>query len=223
MLAYLEQMPVYEKLNFDGYTDQEPDTNRYAAIAVYVCPSYPKDPVPRNEPYSYMNGALSTYQGVGGAILEGVPITPGADYGDVPRNGSFGWGFVRQINGITDGLSNTLAVGEFVHVDVVGTSISNYNNVRPWILGANGGGHDGIDSAGASYAFKVIEFPINAPVDSQIDAIPFNHLPMGSHHPGGANFVLGDGSVRFLPETIGFELYRDLATCDGGESVQIPD
>jgi prepilin-type processing-associated H-X9-DG protein len=29
-----------------------------------------------------------------------------------------------------------------------------------------------------------------------------------SRHPGGANFLFGDGSVRFLPEDINHELYQ---------------
>ena len=38
-----------------------------------------------------------------------------------------------------------------------------------------------------------------------------------SNHPGGVNVALGDGSVRFLKETINREIYWALGTRDGGE------
>jgi prepilin-type processing-associated H-X9-DG protein len=87
-------------------------------------------------------------------------------------------------------------------------------NVRAWILGDNG------DEA--TYAFRVFEYPINAKVDRLADGIPFNHLPMGSHHPGGAQFVMGDGSVHFLRDNMRFALFRGLSTVAGGESTDFP-
>ncbi|MCS7237349.1 MAG: DUF1559 domain-containing protein [Thermoguttaceae bacterium] len=40
-----------------------------------------------------------------------------------------------------------------------------------------------------------------------------------SFHPGGANFVFGDGSVRFVRDTIDLAVYRSLSTRGKGESV----
>jgi prepilin-type N-terminal cleavage/methylation domain-containing protein len=45
-----------------------------------------------------------------------------------------------------------------------------------------------------------------------------SHLDdFGSHHAGGAQFVLGDGSVRFISENIALPVYQSLATRAGGE------
>lgn len=41
----------------------------------------------------------------------------------------------------------------------------------------------------------------------------------GSYHPGGGNFLLGDGSVRFISETIDFATYRALSTRNGAETL----
>jgi prepilin-type processing-associated H-X9-DG protein len=49
----------------------------------------------------------------------------------------------------------------------------------------------------------------------------FNNGGYGSQHPGGANFGMVDGSVRFLTETMALELYLALASRDGGEPAQV--
>ena len=41
---------------------------------------------------------------------------------------------------------------------------------------------------------------------------------MGSQHTGGANFALGDGSVRFIRDTIDLNTYKALASRNGGET-----
>ena len=38
-----------------------------------------------------------------------------------------------------------------------------------------------------------------------------------SLHPGGANFLFADGSVRFIKEQVGFTIFQSLATRAGGE------
>src|SRR5262249_18051408 len=40
-----------------------------------------------------------------------------------------------------------------------------------------------------------------------------------SFHPGGANFLLADGSVRWKSQTISMSTYRALSTIQGGEIV----
>ncbi|MDD3585996.1 MAG: DUF1559 domain-containing protein [Thermoguttaceae bacterium] len=42
-----------------------------------------------------------------------------------------------------------------------------------------------------------------------------------SNHSGGANSLLGDGSVRFVQDTIDQTVFQDLATCAGGESTAL--
>jgi prepilin-type processing-associated H-X9-DG protein len=41
----------------------------------------------------------------------------------------------------------------------------------------------------------------------------------GSGHPGGANFVLADGSVRFIKDTTALPVLKALSTRRGGEIV----
>ena len=46
--------------------------------------------------------------------------------------------------------------------------------------------------------------------------------PARSKHPGGANHAIADASVRFISETVEYQLYQGLGSRDGGESVQMP-
>ncbi len=80
-------------------------------------------------------------------------------------------------------------------------------------------------SVGAtSFAQKNIKWPINVGFHSTSTVYTGfnNNGPFGSHHPGGANFALSDGSVRFISETIAMEIYLSAARRDGGETLTLP-
>ena len=213
MLPYLEQQNIYDKCEFDGNTGDDPML--YTLIEFYVCPSYPHKKVyqPGSTTHSYQVGAMLTYQGVAGALNDPNQEVKTGSHGEIPYNGMFGYERPRAISEIRDGTSSSLAVGEFVHLDK-GTS-SSYaappGNVRAWVRGDNG--------SWGSYAFKVAEYPPNADIDRIADGVAYNHLPLGSHHPGATLFVFGDGSVHGLSDTIDFDVYQALATVNGGEVI----
>jgi prepilin-type N-terminal cleavage/methylation domain-containing protein/prepilin-type processing-associated H-X9-DG protein len=45
----------------------------------------------------------------------------------------------------------------------------------------------------------------------------------GSYHPGGAHFGFGDGSVRFISESINLSVYRHLGNREDGELISASD
>ena len=47
-------------------------------------------------------------------------------------------------------------------------------------------------------------------------------VPPSSHHPGGVNAIMVDGSVRFGSDTIDLAIWRGLGTRNGGEVVDVP-
>jgi prepilin-type processing-associated H-X9-DG protein len=47
-------------------------------------------------------------------------------------------------------------------------------------------------------------------------------MSFGSMHSGGANFLMCDGSVRFMPETVDTTIYRALGSRNGGEAASAP-
>ena len=214
LLPYLEHGTEYEDIDVAG--DPFNSSQRYTLIAEYICPSYPDESlIPASSSLSsFMRGALTHYQGIAGSVFPGT-ATVSTGHGAIPKNGIYQWAASRRFAEVLDGLSSTLAMGEFVQRDQAVGSLyaAAPGNVRPWILGGNND---------ASYAFKVIEHPVNARLDRAADGIPFHYLPMGSFHPGGAHFGVADGSVRFLNDNIALLPYRQLATCDGAEVVHFP-
>jgi prepilin-type N-terminal cleavage/methylation domain-containing protein len=48
-------------------------------------------------------------------------------------------------------------------------------------------------------------------------------LPPSSSHPGGINLALGDGSVRFIKDSIALNVWRALSTRNGGEVISSSD
>lgn len=216
LLPHLEQNAVYATFTIGTSAENTyNEPQRYLSLPVYLCPSYTGPKVVRDVD-DLRNGAMTTYQGVAGVLISGKPTVSGNGYGDFPNNGIFGWGIVQSASRVTDGLSNTLLFGEFVQIDRPPSSNSKLaGNMRAWVLNS-------YSVPNASYAIKVIRYAINSPLDRENDGVPYNHLPMTSRHPGGGTFAMGDGSVQFLSQSINLSTYQALATCNGGEAVQLP-
>jgi prepilin-type N-terminal cleavage/methylation domain-containing protein len=217
ILPFLEEQALFDTLDLEGTLHHHPNEGRnparYQLISAYICPSYPSPWIIRDENAAeFQRGALTSYQGVGGALVSEDQKTTPSVYGNLPHNGAFGWGFRRKLREMTDGLSKTLAIGEFVHRDFLeGAYIAPPGNVRPWILGANGDF--------GSYAFKVAELTPNTRIDRIADGVPFNYLPMGSYHGEVTQFVLGDGSVMAIPNGFSLDAYRAMATANAEDLV----
>ncbi|MGH7171281.1 MAG: DUF1559 domain-containing protein [Gemmataceae bacterium] len=103
---------------------------------------------------------------------------------------------------ITDGTSQTLLIGEDVPA-------LNRWTVWPYSDGAYG----------------TCAIPPNATTPDGRAFSPNNWgntWAFRSRHPGGLQFALADGSVRFIPTAISLPVYRALATIQGGEAVEVP-
>lgn len=117
-------------------------------------------------------------------------------------NGTNGADNTTAFRSITDGTANTLLVGE---------SSNNFcNHTGSW-LHFNG-------------TTGTCVFPVNY---KQSNGNPWpkkdwtRTYSFHSYHPGGAQFGIADGSVRFVAETMDLKNYRALATIAGGEPVQL--
>ena len=119
------------------------------------------------------------------------------------------------IRDISDGTSNTFAVGELSWSGAVGTGAD--------IDWATGPYHAYHRTSGGTW--NVVYLSVMNPMHSRgfHPTQDWNAVSFGSDHPGGANFLLTDGSVRFVSEAIDFNIYLAAASRDGGEPLQLPD
>ncbi len=75
-----------------------------------------------------------------------------------------------------------------------------------------------LEKVGYYYAHEEDDRPGPEP-EGLTESQGFNELLFGSFHPGGANFVYGDGSVHFIQDDISPELYVSLASRNGEEVI----
>jgi prepilin-type N-terminal cleavage/methylation domain-containing protein/prepilin-type processing-associated H-X9-DG protein len=150
-----------------------------------------------------IGGTTYSYR-VGGSTGNGAWAWNGmlTQYRDA--SGSISTNYIVRLTDATDGLSNTLMVGENAR-SLPSTNPATLNHYRSWVRGNNGG----------SGATKNVTFPINSTFYNGTDN--FNDIGFGSNHPGGCNFGLGDGSVRFIKQSIDLSIYKAMASMNGGE------
>jgi len=229
ILPYLEMQSLYDQLDFEGSTAYS-SINRelkYSMVPAYICPSWPhKSAYTSAEIAATIQagaapGVLALYQGVGGAFPTEEPHGLSPNFGDWPKNGMFIPYSYRHMKEVRDGLSNTLAMGEFSHIDTTGHYATPPGFVRAWIAGGWSPTSDDSENL-ALMAMKVVANSINAELDTGAYGIHFNYLPFGSFHPGGAHFLMGDGSVTFLSENMRYLLFQQLATVARGEVAPLP-
>lgn len=225
VLPFLELRNLYEQFNFNqgAYDSGTGHVGRNAValnrVAGFLCPSSPVDKMQLNLPSNQnapeiINGVVpytTHYYGVlgpkganpnGGNYIIG--LTSG--HGDHSKQGIFQCNDKIRIADVIDGTSSTFLVGEnSLHLQQYGSRF------RSWMRGC--------DTDNASGGARNIVNGINTPVLAT--ATVFNDIAMGSHHPGGTNFNLADGSVRFVSQTVNLGVYRSTASRDGGESLTI--
>ena len=212
--SYVEQTAVFDQLDFKIHGWQG---NNYQLIkqpyGLFLCPSDPyKDEMREEEGFAAPTWVLSQtdYATCIGDYMNstGVGATPAygnLSYANPKVRGMMGrWGWSAQFAEVLDGLSNTIAVGECVGAFCI---TQNYG----------------------SQSFATTAHPINYQNKSLMANLPTQGNPrwdesigFRSFHPGGANFTLGDGSVRFLRDSISGVTYRALGSRAGSEVVTLP-
>jgi prepilin-type N-terminal cleavage/methylation domain-containing protein/prepilin-type processing-associated H-X9-DG protein len=162
----------------------------------YICPSDTAQPFVTNSGGGgSINAATGSYALVSGTNgpSQGISFAVKFD-----NNGLFVYFHKRRMADIIDGTSNTIAIGE-VYDGHLG------NNPNIWSVGSR-----------HAHALRTTENPINTPPGTGILYTTLNGAFM-SRHTNGANFALGDGSVRFLQQNMDITTYRRLSTIGGGE------
>lgn len=196
ILPYLEHQNVFRTIDFTvGAYDPKNEKARRLVIPTYICPSDFQSPIS-----STQSVAKTSFAGV--QHDEEAPI----DHGN---HGAFVLNLAVPMDSVTDGSSHMLFVGEKAMLtDELG-----------WISGTRATLRNAGDRINFNLTALRHQFPLQG---NSGDATPVTAEYVGgfsSHHTGGAHFMLGDGSIRFLNENIEHATYRRLANRSDGEPV----
>ncbi len=209
MSQYLEQGAAYNATNFARWLYEAPNvTIAGIGISTLWCPSDPAaaKPTPLDSFYAIANPTAYKQYSVSYRGNEGTwPIWwPGNVR---TGNGTIFWGGTVRLSDITDGTSNTVIFGENAHGLL---SQSDQAYYQWWNSGYWGDTTFSVRYP-PNYTRKVLREIANlgwwiVPLDAA-----------SSFHPGGCNFAMVDGSVKFLKDTVNsWPLDRNLSLMGGG-------
>lgn len=139
--------------------------------------------------------AKSNYVGVADSGDSGTPAWFPSFYG--PPTGTFFCNSGIGIRDLTDGTSNTIVVGERAF-RFEGLAVGAGNALGFGMTSDNGASYIGSYSRSALSIYGIPYWGINQSVTNLNDQT----RGFSSNHVGGAHFLLGDGSVRFISDNI---------------------
>jgi prepilin-type N-terminal cleavage/methylation domain-containing protein/prepilin-type processing-associated H-X9-DG protein len=185
-------------------------------IPLYNCPSDPRGLVARVSADQFGNAATTGYLGVTGND-EDPPYgnaTNGIFWVGVHdlilrpslRRGNYGTKFLD----ISDGLSNTLMVGERPPSPDLFWGWWAYSDFDSLLATPNRAPVPGVDHPECNVRLPGFFSP--GDVNDTCASVHY-----WSFHTGGGNWLLGDGSVRFLPYAVGTTVVPLMASRNGGE------
>jgi prepilin-type N-terminal cleavage/methylation domain-containing protein/prepilin-type processing-associated H-X9-DG protein len=142
---------------------------------------------------------------------------------DQTIGGLFGNNSKLRINDIRDGSSNTLALSELKHRTPSGTGPSYQDSRGVWTYGTMGGNifsaQTGPNSAVPDGVWGCRNFPAEGMPCTQVGSPYANMFAAArSYHEGGVNVSMGDGSVRFVADSVPLVVWQALGTRGGGET-----
>jgi prepilin-type N-terminal cleavage/methylation domain-containing protein len=214
LLPQMEQTPLHNSINRNlPISDAVNQQARETVLNILICPS---DPTPKvftlatgGEDHGHEHEEEEEEGGHHHSVDDGTPMfrvsrsnyvgmfgTNEIEDNPSGNNGPFGYLSQTRFADFTDGLSNTLLVGE-----------------RHARYGASM--WQGVVPTANEAMVRVVGVADHTPNHHDHHFDDFT-----SYHPAGVHFVLGDGSVRRIDDHIDLGVYQGLSTMYGGEVVQ---
>jgi prepilin-type N-terminal cleavage/methylation domain-containing protein len=234
LLPYMEQTNAYNLwvplLNVQGaFYRQSNPVARQAQPKYFLCPSRRQPPQLTNDylnrDYGSLGGnysipsAVADYAAVGGGDIgtfhqQGLMRWAGDGWSTIDANLTMSWSSKTSFATATDGLSNTLMIGE--------------KHITPAWFGQGGYGDASIyNDDSAIWHTRIVGLQTNVSpnvawplAQGPTDTAPPNaHWRFGSWHPGVCQFVFGDGSVHALSNSTNPVTLTWLARPDDGQVI----
>ncbi|WP_020475902.1 DUF1559 domain-containing protein [Zavarzinella formosa] len=237
ILPYVEQDNLYKSVNpviTGSGTNITNVTYNSAAynppVTGYACPS-------DNAISTKYATGVSRSNYVGCFSADGVMVSSDAGYtyeGASAKNPSskltmFNYNVTRTFADITDGLSNTAAISELI---TGSDGLSDQRGVWSDCWGAqyshartpNTNIPDAVWSVVANTTYNYCSDTSNkpkrnAPCDGSSSTWAGEIYSARSYHTGGVNVCLGDGSVRFVKNSVTLSIWQGLGSMNGGEVI----
>ena len=233
ILDYVEQGNVLKAggIPYDFRKDWYNPTNRPAAgtrIPLFECPSCPTrhevnpmlEPATYNTPATTWTPKTTDYMAVNRANNRPAIWTAmGTTYpGDLAIRGILRTNGTSRFAECVDGLSNTIMVAEAAGRPEswrfgVKQAMPTFMN-GPWAHHTNDVAVDGSNSSGSTLS-NATDVPNSCRINCS------NQGEIYAFHSGGANVCLGDGSVRFIAESI--TLFTLQKLCGRGDNLTVGD
>jgi prepilin-type N-terminal cleavage/methylation domain-containing protein/prepilin-type processing-associated H-X9-DG protein len=243
LLPQLDQPALHDQLGVTGFKDPPaPGEELDLSLTTFLCPSdvaaresgwglYRWDEFGDPPSSVLVKGyAKSNYIAVNGNDVSPFQTRYTPDTPESPRAGIFGNESRTRIAHILDGTSNTLAVGErqmthgfekreprgAVWMRNVGELLADVPTTKTTKASSLGSLPPTPENL---WLFFAIHCDANSVVGVTTREAPLNQSEYGfsSQHPGGANFLFADGSVRFLSDSIDPTTYENLGSMADGE------
>ncbi|MBR2694288.1 MAG: DUF1559 domain-containing protein [Thermoguttaceae bacterium] len=235
VLPYIEQGSIYSQIDFKkDYEEDEGDedyggTEGLAKVRVpaFLCPSCSNEESSMKQYGQELECITSHYYGISGAVGKRNETSEyhlarskeensinfyGQEMSGGPcaDNGVFFENKGVRFGDITDGLSNTIGIGEIAHKD--------YEGYFAWIRG----GYYFMGGPVIYVSSKNVEWDLNAIKDQKDENHDqyktfYSTGSFSSHHPGGVMFGMMDGSVRFVNDTVNKKALLSAASRKGHE------
>jgi prepilin-type N-terminal cleavage/methylation domain-containing protein/prepilin-type processing-associated H-X9-DG protein len=184
LLPYIEQNNLYQQINLDAPLEGQPAIQ--SIVDLYLCPS----DTPGSSAFAVTDASSATICTAAPSSYAATCGSDASEVDDITGNGIFYRNSKTRFAEITDGTSTTTMIGDRAWADTNGiwagapdVAVTRPGLTNPWR-----------NATGPAQALVLVHnnwINIKSDADGGLD-------DFSSKHPGGANLLFADGSVRFI-------------------------